>query len=168
MKSIVNNQMILVEAPYNKKGILKNLMSLYLHDLSMYSDNLDISDNGLFIYDGFDMFWDKDGLTPLIIYYNDKIIGFILLTSSPYVPKEVDYCVHELFILRRYRKLGIGTLAINKVIEKYRGKYYIVQLVKNKPAVEFWKKYYKINSIKYIEKEIVEEGDKCITQYFSV
>lgn len=163
------NEIKLEKVTYSRKDLLKNLMSLYLHELSLYSKDLDISNDGFFEYDGLDLFWEKEELIPLVIYSADNIVGFILLTSPPYAPKDIDICIHEFFILNKYRKQGIGTNAINKVMKKYKGKYYITQLENNKPAVQFWQKYYKMNSIEYSEEQITTEyGDKCITQIFSV
>ena len=152
----------------DQKELMKNLMALYLHDLSSYVDDLEINQEGFLEYDGLDLFWEKKELIPLLIHYKGNVIGFVLLASPPYAPKGIDICIHEFFILRKYRKLGLGTKAIEELMQQYKGKYYVMQLEKNKPALEFWRNLYKKNPIDLVEKPVIQDGCKCIAQTFSI
>lgn len=60
----------------DEKHILKNLYSLYLHDLSEYTEGLDISTDGLFEFDSFELIWKTEGLTPYFLKKNKTIVGF--------------------------------------------------------------------------------------------
>lgn len=48
----------------DEKHILQNLYSLYLHDLSEFTEGLDISTDGSFEFDSFELIWKEEGLTP--------------------------------------------------------------------------------------------------------
>lgn len=80
------NEITLEEVKYSKKDLLKNLMTLYLHDLSLYSNDLDINDNGLFEYNGIDLFWQK--------YYKMNSIEYI---EKQITTKEGDKCNTQIF-----------------------------------------------------------------------
>ncbi|GIO56952.1 GNAT family N-acetyltransferase [Paenibacillus cineris] len=96
-----------------RKEVLKNLMTLFLHDLSEFNEKLDLNtENGLFEFEVFEWFFEKEGLTPFFINLDGKSIGFILLQSGPYSNQEyADYVLNSFFILKKYRRKGIGKLA---------------------------------------------------------
>ncbi|CAM3849363.1 hypothetical protein [Mesobacillus thioparans] len=47
-----------------QKHVLRNLHSLYLHDLSTYTNGLTISEDGSFEFDSFSFIWEKVYLQP--------------------------------------------------------------------------------------------------------
>lgn len=163
-----SDEVKLVPIPIEKINILENLMALYLHDLSEFAEDLKINDCGKFVYDGLEYYFKTEELRPFFIYFKNEIAGFILLNSGRYVPMVIDYSVHEFFILKSFRKKGIGSMAINKIFEIYKGKYKIVQLAKNRLAIEFWTNLYKANEIKYSEMEEISDGLECAMQIFNV
>lgn len=152
----------------DRKEILKNLMTLYLHDLSEFIDNISLnSDNGLFEFDVLDLFFEKEGLTPFFINSNGKPIGFILLQSGPYANQEyADYVLNSFFIIKSQRRKGIGKLVCNKFFEMYPGRYAISQAQTNTPAVKFWENVYVSYGVVPYEKEEIEDGIKVVYQYF--
>lgn len=147
---------------------LENLMSLYLHDLSEFADDLKINEEGKFEYDGLKLYFKSEDLNPYFIKCQGEVAGFVLFNTGKYVPKDIDYVVHELFILKSFRRMGIGNAAIRSLLEKYKGKYKIVQISNNKTAVNFWRKFYEKQSIKYIETKGKEDDFQGNVQIFSV
>jgi predicted acetyltransferase len=124
-----------------QKETLKNLYALYLHDLSLYSDELVPNHEGLFEFDAFDQIWEKEGICPYLIKADDKLAGFVLLLGSPFL-KKVDYCINDFFILNSYRGKGVGKNAARQIFNMCKGQFFIEQLLSNKPAIHFWKKLY--------------------------
>ncbi|MCM3315332.1 GNAT family N-acetyltransferase [Rummeliibacillus stabekisii] len=151
-----------------EKSILRNLYSLYLHDLSKYTTNLNIGEDGAFHYDELDDFWKVDGLSPYFITWNEKIIGFILLLERPFLKKANDYGINDFFILNQYKGKGLAMQAASKVFEMKRGQYFIIQVVENKRAVTFWKKVYIDLHIDANERQDVIDGELCLIQTFKV
>lgn len=158
----------LAEVEIEKMHILENLMVLYLHDLSEFSEDLKVNDDGKFVYDGLEFYFRTEELKPFFIYYRDEIAGFILLNSGQYVPMAIDYSVHEFFILKSFRKKGIGSIVIKKIFDAYKGKYKIVQLKNNKPAIAFWTNLYKKQGIQYSMLEEKSDGIECMMQIFNI
>ncbi|GAA0126826.1 GNAT family N-acetyltransferase [Clostridium sp. CTA-19] len=163
-----NESIELIPVKVETKHILENLMTLYLHDLSEFADDLKININGKFEYDGVDLYITQDELKPFFIYLEDDIVGFILLNTGRYVPKGVDFVVNEFFILKTFRRKGISTLAIKKLFDNNKGKYKIGQLANNKIAIHFWKKFYKIQEIEYKESIEIVDGFECYSQLFYI
>ncbi len=143
-------------------------MTLFLHDLSEFNEKLELNpENGLFEFDVFDWFFEKEGLTPFFINLDGNPVGFILLQSGPYSNQEfADYVLNSFFIVKKHRRKGIGKLACNKFFELYPGRYAISQAQNNTPAVKFWRSVYESYRVIPVEKEEIEDGINVVYQYF--
>jgi len=148
-----SNEIKLERVTIESKAKLENLMSIYLHDLSEFADDLKINKDGKFEYDGLEMYFKSEDLTPYFITFQGEVAGFVLFNTGRYAPRDIDYVVHELFLLKGFRNKGIGNSAIRILLDTYKGKYRIVQISSNKPAVNFWTKFYANQGIKYIESK---------------
>lgn len=158
----------LVPALEADKPILANLYSLYLHDLSAYTERLTIHSDGSFVFDDLDYLWEEDGISPFLIKYDDHLIGFLLLLERPYLKKEIDYSVNDIFILNSYRGKGLGLEVIENLFQSKPGSYYIIELSANKPAIIYWKKVYQKLNISFKEVEEHIDEDACLIQTFDV
>ena len=87
------------------------------------------------------MFWVNDGITPYFIKSDNNIVGFLLLLERPFLKKENDFSIHDIFILNQHKGKGIGKQVIENVLKEKRGQYFVIELVKNVPAVSFGRKY---------------------------
>jgi len=150
------------------KEILNNLLSYHMHDLSEFVDDLNINEKGFFQFDAIDMYFEKDSLIPLLYKVNGEYAGFVLLNKPPYAPKDIDYCINEFFILKRYRRKGYAKAAIEKVFTMYPGKYVVLQVKKNIAAVSFWHSVYEKCNIIYKERELEFDGCDSLLQEFTV
>lgn len=138
----------------SEKEILRNLYALYLHDLSKFTTNITIGANGFFEYEDLHMFWENDGITPYFIKVDQSVVGFLLLLERPFLKKENDFGINDIFILNQYKGKGIG----KKVIE----------LIKNIPAVSFWKKVYSELKIEFDEQKQLIDDEECLVQTFKI
>jgi predicted acetyltransferase len=129
-----------------------NLYNLYLYDLSEYNGD-ELKEDGTFDPTNTYLYLERDELQPFFIWKNDKVVGFILVCSPPFVPEGVHYTIQELFILRKYRGNNVASLAAEQILEKLNGTIRVEQLKINETAVIFWKKFYNKNSINYTESE---------------
>lgn len=159
---------ILKEVLESEKPKLRNLYSLYLHDLSKFTSMIDIGANGSFEYENLDKFWETDGLSPYFIKLDDNIIGFILLLERPFLKKENDFGVNDVFILNKYKGKGMGRKAIKKLFHEKSGQYFVIELIENIPAVSFWKKLFIELNIQYEERQDVIDDELCLIQTFKI
>ena len=150
-----------------QQKILRNLYSLYLHDLSAYANGLQVSEDGSFEFDSFSLIWEKEGLSPYLIKADDHLAGFILLLEAP-LTKKVDNVVNDFFILNPYRGKGVAKAAAAKIFEQHKGSYYISQLIRNEPAVRFWKKIYQQFEVDVEEVAEVQDGEEVVYQTFVI
>ncbi|GAA0778803.1 GNAT family N-acetyltransferase [Clostridium subterminale] len=162
------NEVKLEPVDIESRAKLENLVSIYLHDLSEFADDLKINEDGKFEYDGLEMYFKSEDLTSYFITYQGEVAGFILFNTGKYAPRDIDYVVHELFLLKGFRKKGIGNAAIRILLDTYKGKYRIEQISSNKPAVNFWTKFYENQGIKYIELKERHYDLECSIQIFSI
>lgn len=150
------------------RGILLNLYSLYLHDLSKYTNGIDLGPDGVFHFDGADLFWETEGITPYFINYENSIVGFLLLIERPFLKSENDYGINDIFILNKFRGKGLGKQVLEILFKEKRGKYFVIELVENVPAVRFWKKVYRQLNIEFVEREELIDDEPCLIQTFSI
>lgn len=148
--------------------ILRNLYALYLHDLSRFTKNIDIGIDGYFHFEDLDTFWNVEGISPYFIKNDNSIIGFLLLLERPFLKKESDFGVNDIFILNKYKGNGFGSKALEKLFKEKRGKYFVIELEENRPAVSFWKKIYVQQNIKFDEKNEIVDDENCLIQTFTI
>ena len=133
----------LFEVQEENKNIIYNLMQLYTYELSFFEDettNFQLLENGLFKMSKYiDLYWTQAERHPYILKYNGNLAGFVLERFNEEGMNEIA----EFFVLNKYRKLGAGTFMANEMFHKYKGKWEIRTLLKNKQAQEFWRKVVK-------------------------
>ncbi|MDI6678490.1 GNAT family N-acetyltransferase [Bacillus wiedmannii] len=152
----------------SEKEILRNLYALYLHDLSTFTPHITMGANGFFEYEDLRMFWVYDGITPYFIKCDNDIVGFLLLLERPFLKKENDFGINDIFILNQYKGRGIGKKVIKNVLEEKRGQYFVIELIKNVPAVTFWKKVYRELNIEFDERKQIIDDEECLVQTFKI
>ncbi|MGE7610325.1 GNAT family N-acetyltransferase [Peribacillus frigoritolerans] len=152
----------------DEKHILQNLYSLYLHDLSEFTEGLDISPNGSFEFDSFELIWNEEGLTPYLLKKDMKIAGFLLLLERPFLNKDYDYSINDIFILKKYRRKGAAIALLKEMFKQKNGSYFVVQLASNIPAVKFWRRAFSELSIDFEEKKQIVDNEECLVQSFQI
>ncbi len=88
----------------------------------------------------------------------ERIVGFVLVDTDIDFYKESNYAISEFFILNKYRKLGIGKEAAEKVFNRHKGKWEIKMHPKNIGSIAFWKKV--VEEMSKGKKYEIEEGCK--------
>ncbi|HLN60919.1 MAG TPA: GNAT family N-acetyltransferase [Symbiobacteriaceae bacterium] len=120
------------------KQTLHHLYQFYLHDLSAFTDELQVEADGAFDTSHIDIFWEKEPLHPFLVRADGKVAGFALVAGRPYAPEGADYSMVEFFILKRYRRQGVGREAARLVFDQFRGAWDVYELEANLPAIRFW------------------------------
>ncbi|NQX68680.1 GNAT family N-acetyltransferase [Paenibacillus alba] len=133
--------MELIRISFEKKMILRNLMELYQYDMSDFEDDGedDVNEYGLFDYMFLDHYWTEEGRFPFFIKQFGKLAGFVLVREIADGTK-TKFSIAEFFILRKYRRHGIGKEVVYTVFEMFKGNWSVSWLEKNLPAKTFWTK----------------------------
>lgn len=151
--------------PYEDKTILYNLIQLYRYDSSEFDGHV-LNNHGLYLYKYFDHQWTDEYRRPFIVKMDGEISGFALVSLD--VPKEYmklssvekTNTISDFFIMRKYRRMGVGKEVANSLFEQFHGTWEIRQTFSNKNAYEFWKnviRNYKGEG-EYQEKMIQDNG----------
>ncbi|MGD9707768.1 MAG: GNAT family N-acetyltransferase [Candidatus Delongbacteria bacterium] len=123
-----------------EKTILGHLLELYNYDFSEFEDT-DLNDLGLYGYSYLDCYWTDDRRYAYFIKVDGKPAGFVMVCGHCYVSKDKDTLfMSEFFVMRKYRKKGIGEYAAKEVLKKHKGKWELTMHPRNKTALKFWEK----------------------------
>ncbi|MBT4497034.1 MAG: GNAT family N-acetyltransferase [Gemmatimonadetes bacterium] len=115
---------------------IKNLVPYYIYDMSEYMD-WDCNPEGR--YDGCDElpeYWEKSEHHPYLIRMDGKTAGFAMIRPYPMEPERIE--VGEFFILRKYKRRGIGKRNAFQLFNTYSGKWLVRVLDQNTGARLFW------------------------------
>lgn len=127
-------------AGLSEKPMIENLFSLYLHDLSEFSAQ-EVDEHGRFLREGaLDVWWEREVLFPFLIRVDAKIAGFALVCAAPHVTRGRDYRLNDFFVLRGYRRRGVGLAAARVVFDRFPGRWEVGWLPANMPAAAFWQR----------------------------
>lgn len=128
----------IISASLEQKAILANLLELYMYDFCEFVD-LKIGPDGRFGYSDLDIYWTEPARHPLLVYVDNRLAGFALIDGLPRGSPDVTvWDVAEFFILRRYRRAGIGTQVAHQVWRRFPGPWQVRVMVSNEPAYRFW------------------------------
>jgi predicted acetyltransferase len=91
-------------------------------------------------YDGLDSYWREQGQFALTTHADGRLAGFILVNRWSALNRQLDHSVGEFFVLRKYRRLGVGLRAAKILFERWPGRWEVGIAGYNKPALSFWQK----------------------------
>lgn len=129
----------LEKASIEQKSILRNLMELYNYDFTEF-DYEDVNEYGLYGYKYLDHYWTEENRYPFLIKVDNKWAGFALIRNQGLNALNNDiYSVAEFFVMKKYRKMGVGKKAARTTFDTFKGEWKVGQLEKNIPAQRFWR-----------------------------
>jgi aminoglycoside 6'-N-acetyltransferase I len=134
--------------------IIKNLWPLYQHDVSEFAADLVPNRHGLIgvddsvttwagLGDQQDPWWSEPAsLFPYLVLVDGWPAGFNLVAGRPRVPegRDVDFVVHEFFVLHAYRGRGVAEGAAVQGFDLHRGRWEIVTWPTHARAIAFWRR----------------------------
>ncbi|MDO5292018.1 MAG: GNAT family N-acetyltransferase [bacterium] len=128
----------LIKVEEEQREILAHLTELYQYDFSEY-DNQDVNSYGLYGYSYLDYYWTEPNRYAYFIKVDGKLAGFVMVCGFCYVSKEPGtLCMSEFFVLKKYRKQGIGKYAATKVLMMHPGKWELEVHPNNHGSHIFW------------------------------
>jgi predicted acetyltransferase len=162
------------EALPGDRDILMNLYSLYGHDISEFTSGSNVNERGLFEFEDVDEFLHGESVNDVslkayIILIGDRPAGFLLLGSGEYALEGCNFIIYDLFIIRKYRKMGIASGVMREVFSHNPGKYCVSDIESNIAAVNFWRGLTKQHDPDCTEESFITPDDeKFLCQIFQV
>jgi predicted acetyltransferase len=127
-----------ISAGPEQESILANLLELYAHDFSEFHD-LKLGTDGRFGYRGLPLYWSDPERYPFLSRTNGELAGLVLLKKGSEVSGNHNvWDMAEFFVLRGYRRRGIGTQIALEVWRRFPGLWEVRILHSNIAAREFW------------------------------
>jgi len=134
----------LIPVPESQMQIITNLIQLYKYDFSEFAEvgsrYGEVGPDGRFTYEGLESFWREEGRFALTVEADGRLAGFILVNRWSALNRELDHSVGEFFVLRKYRRVGVGSDAARILFERWPGRWEVAVARYNKPALSFWRK----------------------------
>ncbi|NMO97692.1 GNAT family N-acetyltransferase [Paenibacillus lemnae] len=130
----------IVRVEETQKSVLRQLIELYEYDFSEFNDR-DVNDYGLYDYKYFDYYWTEQDRHPYFIKVENKYAGFILINNYCYLQQGAKAkSIAEFFVMRKYRRRGVGQKAAVKIFDMHQGDWEVLQHGNNEGSKFFWKK----------------------------
>jgi predicted acetyltransferase len=128
------------QARSSEAGLLANLLELYVHDLSEVFPLIELRADGRFGYDPLPLYWSEpERRFPFLIRCGGRVAGFVLVARGSPASDDPDvFDVAEFFIVRRYRRSGVGRLAAFLLWDRLRGRWIVRVSEGNRGAIPFW------------------------------
>ena len=120
--------------------LLANLLELYSHDLSAVFPDIELGADGRFGYSALALYWSQpERRFPFFIKCGGRVAGFVLVTrGSPASDNPNVLDVSEFFVLRRFRRSGVGRRAAVLLWDRLPGTWIVRVFEGNPGAVSFW------------------------------
>lgn len=126
------------EATLAEKPILRQLLELYEYDMSEF-EGREIGPHGFYGYRYLDHYWTEPDRHPYLIFVQAQIAGFALVNRHG-VSGEGRWSVAEFFVLKKYRRQGVGEFAAMHIFDLWRGLWEVTQLGAHPASHMFWRK----------------------------
>jgi predicted acetyltransferase/ADP-ribose pyrophosphatase YjhB (NUDIX family) len=121
-----------------ERPALANLLELYLHEFSAF-DDAEIGADGRYGYVYLDTYWAEPGRTAFLIQVDGRLAGFALVRTVE-AGENPLYSIAEFFVLRKYRRLGVGRAAAQAIFDLFPGRWQVNQDAANLAAKAFWRR----------------------------
>jgi predicted acetyltransferase len=131
-------QVEVIPAALEQEPVLANLLQLYAHDFSEFYD-VEIGADGRFVYKQLPLYWSEPGRHPFLVWVEGKLAGFVLVKKGSEISRNENvWDLAEFFVLRAYRRRGIGTRVAHEVWRRFPGLWEVRVLQANVSAQYFW------------------------------
>jgi len=122
------------------RAALDNMMQLYIYDWSELRP-LELGDDGRFADYPLDAHWEDDWRHPLLLRVDGRLAGFALVSERSRLSGAAGvFDMAEFFVMRRYRRQGVGLAAASAAFDRFKGPWEIRQHDENSTATAFWRR----------------------------
>jgi len=127
-------------ASSKERLLLENLAQFYSYDFSevleMYLD-----EDGRFGDVDLTPYWVEEWKHPFLLRVDDQLAGFALISARSKISgKSGVFDMTEFFVLRRFRRHGVGRAAAFAAFDRFEGPWEVRQREDNPNATAFWRR----------------------------
>ncbi len=126
-------------AQRNDLPLIWNLFQFYYYDISEMLGGK-VGADGRFSPRPIEAYWEDSWRYPLLVRVDRQPAGFALIHHRSRISGDPEtWDVAEFFVMRAYRRRGVGTVAALSVFDRFRGRWEVRQFPANKAATNFWR-----------------------------
>lgn len=130
----------IIETTIEQKSIVANLYQFYLYDFSEMV-RFGVEADGRYEESDLDGCWIQPHRHVFLLKVDDELAGMAIVDqphqSSDY---STDYNeIVEFFVMRKFRKGGVGTYFARYLFDRYRGRWRVAQILENSAGLAFWR-----------------------------
>lgn len=135
----MNGEVTLAPARPQDRELLANLLELYVHDLSEIFP-VAPGEDGRFGYERLPLYFSEpERRFAFLIRFGGRIAGFALVTRGSPMSDDPDVLdVAEFFVLRGYRRFGVGRHAAAALWDRLPGAWIVRVSEANRAGLPFW------------------------------
>jgi len=127
-------------ASATERPVLENLFQLYAYDWSELGW-LDVGRDGRFAAPSLAAYWQADDRHPFLIRVDGQLAGFLLVAARSRLTGTIGvFDMAEFFVMRKYRRRGVGFAAAAAAFDRFSGRWEIRQRDENVAATAFWRR----------------------------
>lgn len=131
--------MELVPVSARERSVLLALNEYYVYDFSELL-GLDVRDSGSYGGERLERHFTDPLCHPWLIRVDGKLAGFAIHEGRSRLTGETGiHDVAEFFVLKKYRRHGIGTDAAIALFDQFKGRWEVRQVTANTSATSFWR-----------------------------
>ena len=143
-----------VEALDEDRTVVRRLLQLYHYDFSEF-DGSDVNRHGEYLHVHFDEYWTDSDRKAFLFRVDGVLAGLALVfTGEP-------HDMAEFFVMRKYRRRGVGAQAAAALFGQFPGRWTVRQHLANPAATAFWRR-----AIRYPFHE-QEEGTEIVQSFIA-
>jgi predicted acetyltransferase len=133
-------QIAVIRSTIEEMPIVANLLELYAHDFSEFH-RVEPGPDGRFGYPDLALYWSEPARYPFLIKVGGKLAGFVLVRRiSQASGNDAVWDMTEFFVLRAYRRRGVGREAAHCVWRQFPGRWQVRVMRANQTAHTFWQR----------------------------
>ena len=122
-----------------QEPVLANLFELYAHDFSEFLD-LKLGADGRFGCEWLSSYLKEPGRHAFIVRADGHLAGFAFVSRGSEISGDAEvWDMAEFFVVRGFRRLGVGTRAAREVWKRFPGRWEVRVIEQNRKALEFWR-----------------------------
>lgn len=161
-------QIELVAVTKSEQPLLETLAQLYQYDFSEFAGG-DVGPDGRFGFVDFDRLFAQPRHHAYVINVDGRLAGFATAYRGDAFrdPDEHVWWMDEFFVMRKYRRLGVGERVATQLFENLGGTWEVGQVSTNTGAQAFWRTVIgRYTGGDYEEFELDDERWRGPVQYF--
>jgi len=150
-------QIDLVRASIHDAATLTNLFQYYVYDMSNLVDE-ELGADGRFVLRPLDAYWSDRWRHPHLVRVDGNLAGFALVQQrSRMTGDDRTWDVAEFFVMRKYRRHGVGSAIATRLFDAFRGPWEVRELEKNHAAIAFWRRVISVYTNGDFQETLVDD-----------